>query len=121
MTDHPNNRIDPNRDPVESHSQAPDGLITVVGRSCPAAEPRRDSLDLAMLFLWWSLATEFRNWKGAVRALARALQGLERLGFIDRRTVRRPGHRTHDGFVPTDGGLTALIALSGDSIRELER
>jgi hypothetical protein len=62
------------------------------------------------LFLCWP-------WTGGLRALARALRGLERTGQIERRRRRLPG-RVHHGFVLTDFGREAVIALSGDWIEE---
>jgi hypothetical protein len=63
----------------------------------------------------------FRDWNHAVRALARTFRVLERTGPIERGTVRRSGAPTHHGFVLTDEGRQAMIALSGDWIKEDQR
>ena len=68
----------------------------------------------------WAWEAGHRNWNDAVRTLARTLRGLERIGLIERRTIRRPGAPTHHGFVLTDEGREAVSALSGDWIEEGE-
>jgi hypothetical protein len=88
-----------------------------------ARRPRTDErYDLQQLFLAWAWFARFRDgadgWDGAVGALARTLRGLEGAGLIERRTIRRPGRRTHHGFTITDLGAEALKALSGEWIEE---
>lgn len=77
-----------------------------------------DRYDLAWLFLCWAWEAGYRDWDDAVRVLARALRGLERVGLVERRTVRRAGQLTHHGFVLTDAGREAVTALSGHWIEE---
>jgi hypothetical protein len=78
--------------------------------------------DLEQLFLEWAWSAGFPSgWTQAVRSLARSARGLERAGLIERRTIRRVGHPTHHGFVLTDLGREALVALSGDWISEGSR
>ncbi len=68
---------------------------------------------LEWLFLSWSWEGRFDTWDDGVRALARALRGLERIGLIERRTRREPGRPTRHGFVLTEDGLLTLAALAG--------
>jgi hypothetical protein len=72
---------------------------------------------LEQLFLEWALGARFpTDWDGAVRSLALTLRGLQATGLIERRTIRRPDHPTHHGFVLTKLGHEALYALSGEWI-----
>jgi hypothetical protein len=73
--------------------------------------------DVEGLFLDWAWNVDFcRDWNGAVRLLARALRGLERAGLIERRTIRRQGHRPHHAIRLTPLGDEALVALRADWI-----
>ena len=78
--------------------------------------------DVEQMFQEWAWFAQFRDgrdgWDGAVGALARTLRGLEGAGLIERRTIRRPGRRTHHGFTITDLGLDAVKAMSGEWIEE---
>jgi hypothetical protein len=78
------------------------------------------SHDVERLFLCWAWTAGYVEWTGGLRALARALRGLERTGLIERRRRRVP-ERVHDGFVLTDAGHEAVFALSGDWIEEDQR
>ena len=80
-----------------------------------------DRYDLGWLFTCWLWESGLGDWNRGVRALARTLRGLERIGLIERRTLRRPGTLTHHGFVLTDAGQEAVTALSGDWIEEDHR
>jgi len=77
-----------------------------------------DPYGLEWLFLRWAWEAGYHDWNKAVRALARALRGLERIGLVERRTIRRANDGAHHGFVLTDEGRAALSALSGDGIRK---
>jgi len=80
-----------------------------------------DPYDLGWLFLCWSWEAGYRSWNDGLRALVRALRGLEKLGLIERRRIRRVGRHTHHGFVLTDEGRDAVAALSGEWIQPSER
>jgi hypothetical protein len=128
VTDHPRNLDDPSPDPLDPDSvetaRDPHDRVeaVIIGRprSSTAHHPP-DRYDLGWLFLCWSWEAGYRDWKDGVHALARGLRGLEGIGFIERRTIRRPGRPTHHGFVITDHGREAVVALSGDWIGEPER
>jgi hypothetical protein len=83
--------------------------------------PPGDPYDLSWLFLCWAWEAGYRDWSQGLRVLARTLRGLERMGFIERRTIRCAGHATHHGFTVTDEGREAVTALSGDWIKRSER
>lgn len=86
-------------------------ITTAGGRSAS------DRYDLSTLFLSWAWQAGYRDWDEGVKAVARTLRGLERVGFIERRTIRRAGQPTHHGFVLTEEGRQALVAVSGDEIK----
>ena len=69
---------------------------------------------LEWLFMAWSWEAGYDAWEDGLRAVARALQGLERIGLIERRTIRRPQFPTRHGFVLTEEGLHTLAVLTGD-------
>jgi hypothetical protein len=126
VTDHPRNLDDPTPDPLDPDDRDaaddPDDWVEAVFIGRPRESPahhHRDPYNLGWLFLCWSGHAGYRDWKDGVRALVRTLRGLERLGFIERRTIRRPGYPTHHGFVITDDGREAVAALSGDWIEEV--
>jgi hypothetical protein len=96
---------------------AADSVVPTV-ISTARQSPSSDRYDLGWLFTCWVWESGCRDWNHAVWALARTLRGLERIGVIERRTVRRAGAPTHHGFVLTDEGRQAVIALSGDWIEE---
>jgi hypothetical protein len=77
-----------------------------------------DRYDLEQLFLAWAWGAHYRDWKTAVRVLARALRGLSEAGLIERRTIRRRSGQTHHGFALTADGYEGLQALAGDWIRD---
>ncbi len=107
----------PSEDEQDGHVEA----LFVVRRApaSPAQEP--DSFDLGWLFLCWAWEARFHSWERGLRALARALRGLEENGLIERRRIRRSGRPTHHGFVLTDEGREAVFALSGEWIKEDHR
>ena len=115
MTDQPNIPEDAlrNTDPARDDDARVDAII-VTPRTATASDP----YDLEWLFLSWAWDAGYRDWADGVRALARMLRGLERTGLVERRTIRRAGKPTHHGFVPTDSGRRALVALSGEWIPE---
>jgi hypothetical protein len=95
---------------------AADVVQTVI--CTPRQSPTSDRYDLGWLFACWVWESGCRDWNHALRALARTLRGLERIGVIERRTLRRAGAPTHHGFVLTHEGRQAVSALSGDWIEE---
>jgi hypothetical protein len=97
---------------------ADDVVQTVI--CTPRQSPTNDRYDLGWLFTCWVWESGFCDWNHALRALARTLRGLERISLIERRTVRRAGAPTHHGFVLTDDGHQAVIALSGAWIEEAQ-
>jgi hypothetical protein len=128
VTDHPRNPDDLIPDPIDpDHIDAaddPDDWVEAVfisRQSGSTSNHPRDPYDLGWLFLCWSGHAGYGDWKDGVYALARALRAFERIGFIERRTIRRPGRPTHHGFVITDRGRDAVVALSGDWIGGPER
>ena len=96
-----------------------DGLVEAV-ITTPRQSPTGDRYDLGWLFTCWVWESGLGDWSRAVRALARTLRGLERIGLIERRTIRRASAPTHHGFVLTEDGRQAVAALSGGWIKEEE-
>ena len=74
---------------------------------------RRQQPDLSWLFLCWAWEAGYRDWLDGVRALARALRGLERIGFIERRRTRTAGDDPLHIFVLTEDGHDALKIIAG--------
>ena len=125
MTDHPQNPNDPisnsvDLDDVDCSDEDLVEAVFVRRPTRPTTGDPRDPYDLGWLFLCWSWEAGHRNWNDGLRALVRALRGLEETGFIERRRIRRAGHDTHHGFVLTKDGHEALKALSGDWIKEMD-
>ena len=127
MTDHPQNPDDPISNPLDPDAfdnddgEDEDFVEAVfIGPARATTGGSRDSYDLGWLFLCWAWEAGYRDWAQGVRALARALRGLERTGLIERRTIRRAGRPTHHGFVLTDEGREAVTALSGEWIKEVD-
>lgn len=121
MTNHSDDSIPNPFDPDDVEAADDDGedydrveAIFIAKRT--ARDHPRDPYDLGWLFLCWSWEAGYRDWTKGVRALARALCALERIGFIERRTIKRAGRPTHHGFILTDEGREAIRALSGDWI-----
>ncbi len=128
MTNHPRKLFDPTTDPLDTDDKDvandTDDRVEAVFIGRPresSAHHPRDPYDLGWLFLCWSWHAGYRDWKDGVHALARALRAFERIGFIERRTIRRQGYPTHHGFVITDHGREAAGALSGDWIKGVDR
>ncbi len=127
MTDHPHDLDDITPHPLDpSSSEASDWPndhveAVFITRLRPSTTPPGDRYDLGALFLCWSWGAGYSDWHDGLRALARALRGLEDMGFIERRTIRQPAHQTQHGFVITDAGRDAIAALSGDWIAEGDR
>ncbi len=65
---------------------------------------------LSHAFLCWAWHTGFPDWPDAVRALARALRGLEGAGLVERHTDRVSGSGPVHGITLTADGR-ALLAL----------
>ena len=116
MTDH----SDVPDDPLDKFDVA-DGSESFgeTTNTTPRGRSATDRYDLQWLFLCWAWEAGYQDWGEGVRALARTLKGLEQLGLIERRTIRRAGEPTHHGLVLTDRGRRALVALSGDWIEEV--
>ena len=111
MTDrrsHPTHPTDPR--PADA-----DGERTVAVFLPRRRHPPSEEEQLANAFLRWAWEAGFDDWDDAVRALARTLRGLERTGFIERYTIRRPGHPPRHGVTLTDDGRSLLAALAGES------
>jgi hypothetical protein len=117
---HPiSNPFDP--DAFENNDADDDDLVEAVFIAAPSratTDGPRDPYDLEWLFVCFAWEAGYRDWTQGVRALARALRGLERTGLIERRTIRRAGRPTHHGFVLTEDGREAVTALSGAWIKE---
>ena len=129
VTDHLQNPDDPISNPLDpdandEHADDEDQdmveAIFINRRPEERTDHPSDPYDISWLFLCWAWEAGHRDWNQGVRALARALRGLERMGFIERRTIRREGHPTHHGFTVTDEGREAVTALSGDWINRSE-
>ena len=129
VTDHPHDPDDPISDPFdtdyvdaeEDDDDDDDWVEAVFIAKRPATVHARDPYDLGWLFLCWAWESRSGGWSKAVRALARALRGLEQAGLIERRNIKRAGRPTHHGFVLTDEGREAVTALSGDWIKGVDR
>lgn len=128
MTHHPHNSDAPHADSTNPESRDPRAPcrqahadISVSAAREDVAVPRPEVYDLSWVFLCWCWEAGYRDWTDGVRELARVLRGLERVGFIERRTLRRAGWPTHHGFVLTAAGQQATAALSGDWIKESGR
>jgi hypothetical protein len=74
--------------------------------------PRRQQPDLSWLFLCWAWEAGYRDWLDGVRALARALRGLERIGFIEQRRTRTAGGNPQHTFVLTEDAHDALKIIA---------
>jgi len=129
VTDHPHNPDDPNSKPLDPDNIHDDGdnddFVEAIFVSRPTAPPTANQsgerYDLGWLFLCWAWEAGYRDWDQGVRALARALRGLQRTGLIERRTIKRAGRANHHGFALTDEGREAVAALSGDWIKGVDR
>jgi hypothetical protein len=128
VTNHSRNADDPIPEPLDPDdidaADDPDDWVEAVFIERPhgsTAHHLRDPYDLGWLFLRLSWEARYRHRKDGLRALARALRAFERIGFIERRTIRRPGRPTHHGFIITDEGRDAVGALSGDWIGGQQR
>ena len=127
MTDDSQNSDDPISNPLDCHCD--DNIdedqfveaIFIGGPKGTATGVPTEPYDLSWLFLCWAWESGYRDWTQGVRALARALRGLERTGLIERRSIRSPGRATHHGFILTEEGRTAVKALSGAWLRTSER
>jgi len=76
-------------------------------------QPPRDLHDrLERVFLTWAWHGGYRTWFGGVRAVARALRGLEEAGLLVRQTARRPGTRPRRTWTLTEDGQAVAKALS---------
>jgi hypothetical protein len=106
-------------DPVE-HAESDEGRGRLAFAP-PPQTPLPEPFNFEWLFLCWAWEAGYRGWDPAIRALARTLRGLERVGLIERHTIRRPDRQTHHGFVLTDSGRLALEALAGDWIEGARR
>jgi hypothetical protein len=126
VTDYPHNSDDPISNPLDPNCD--DNIdddefveaIFVGGPRGTAAGAPGQLDDLSWLFLCWAWESGYRDWTQGVRALARALRGLERTGLIERRSIRSPGRPTHHGFILTNEGRAAVKALSGAWLRTSE-
>jgi hypothetical protein len=77
-------------------------------------QARRDLYDrLEWVFLVWAWYAGYRTWIGGVRALARALRGLEEARLLVRQTTRRPGTHPRRTWTLTEDGRDVAAALSG--------
>jgi hypothetical protein len=72
---------------------------------------------LEWLFMSWVWEAGYDTWEDGLRALAQALQGLERIGLIERRAIRLPGLPTRHGFALTEEGRQTLAVLAGGAPR----
>ena len=127
MTDDSQNSDDPISNPLDRNGDDnidDDQFVEVIfigGPRGTATGVPTQPYDLSWLFLCWAWESGYRDWTQGVRALARALRGLERTGLIERRSIRSPGRPTHHGFILTEEGRAAVKALSGDWLRTSER
>jgi len=123
VTDRPNDPDDPisnSLDP-DSDDSIDDDSVEAVFISPSPANHAADPYDLGWLFVCWSWEAGYRDWNDGLRALVHALRGLEEIGLIERRRIRRVGGNNHHGLVLTDEGRDAIAALSGDWIEPNER
>lgn len=125
MTNHPNDPDDSISNPLDpdgdDHIDDDSVEALFISRTHARSDRPRDPCDLGWLFLAWSWEARYRNWSNGLRALVHALRGLEEIGLIERRRIRRVGRNNHHGFVLTDEGREAIAALSGEWIQPSER
>ena len=99
VTDHSQNPDDPISNPLDpdGHDHIEDDdedsveVVFISRPTQPTPDARRDPYDFGGLFACWSWEAGYRNWNDGVRALVRALRGLEEIGLIERRTIRCVG------------------------------
>jgi hypothetical protein len=72
---------------------------------------------LESIFMVWGWNAGYRSWYTAVRALARAVRGLEQSGLMERNTTRRLGDRPRRVWTLTDDGRHVAAALTGEGQR----
>jgi len=72
---------------------------------------------LESIFMVWGWHAGYRSWYAAVRAVARAVRGLEQSGLMERTTTRRLGDRPRRAWTLTDDGRQVAAALTGEEQR----
>ena len=97
------------------HPDAPIPATSVVmttprspGTRTPLPRSTSDWRGLASAGQW---GARYARWEDGLRALARALRGLEQAGLITRHTTRRAGHPPLHGVTLTKNGHAVLEAL----------
>ena len=95
----------PTRRP-DSHDFDRDDHPAVAGHP----EPRSAHERLAWTCLSWTWGARYTRWEDGLRALARALRGLEEAGLITRHTARAAGELPLHGLTLTKDGHAVLEA-----------
>ena len=105
MTDHRRPQTHEQLDSCRE-GEGPGEVAFLRRRTAPPTTEER----LSHAFLCWAWEAAFPDWQDAVRALARALRGLERAGLVERHTDRVSGRGPIHGITLTADGR-ALLAL----------
>lgn len=100
----------PSRQTTPDSPIADDRTEVVFLRRRRGPDSPHERLEQAVLCWTWCAGYDSR--KDGLRALARALRGLEETGLITRHTVRREGEPPLHGLTLTDDGHACLAALA---------